>query len=114
MQYWMPGSSLFFTKSDTLLQITKSTGTNYYISANWNSVLAGSKYYKWFELTFQAKSDNSTNSITFGTDFNPIYTIENPNLSNNFQNYRFIIRYYCSYLRLINCNTTLPTEGNTM
>lgn len=113
MQYWMPGSSLIFTKSDTLLQITKSTGTNYYISTNWSSVLADSKNYKWFELTFQAKSDNSTNSIKFGTDFNPIYAINNPNLSNNFQDYKFIIRHY-SDVRLINCNTTLPTEGNTM
>jgi len=72
--------------------MTKSVTAGSYIGVPYFFYIDGSKTYKWFRLTFQAKSDMVTNSIQIYNAWTFI-PIKNPALSPIYQDYEFIMKY---------------------
>jgi hypothetical protein len=78
------------TKSGTEIYITKSTTASSYFGISGNFA---EKTYKWFRLTFQAKSSMVTNSIQIYNSGWTFIPIKNPALSLIYQDYEFIMKY---------------------
>jgi len=73
--------------------MTKSVTAGSYIGVPVIFRSDNSKTYKWFRLTFQAKSDMVTNSIQIYNASWTFIPIKNPALSPIYQDYEFIMKY---------------------
>jgi len=115
INWWQVSSNLLPTKSGTEIYMTKSVTAGSYIGVPGIFTSDNSKTYKWFRLTFQAKSSMVTNSIQIynaGWTFIPI---KNPALSPIYQDYEFIMKYNSGYVwGMISMYTTIPDTGSSI
>jgi len=77
--------------------MTKSVTAGSYIGVPYIFTSDNSKTYKWFRLTFQAKSSMVTNSIQIYNTGWTFIPIKNPALSPIYQDYEFIMKYKAGY-----------------
>jgi hypothetical protein len=98
------------TKSGTEIYITKSTTASSYFGISGNFA---EKTYKWFRLTFQAKSNTVTNSIQIHNTAWTSIIIKNPALSSVYQDYEFIMKYDSGW-GIISMYTTIPDTGSSI